>query len=88
MSFGAFDTVDQRCRETVSQGKPSSRQGCRTDPSTLKPSSLASVKVIFCKTAVGQGVKVLSPDIFAVDEAINGLFAVVGCTVIVCPGDN
>ena len=54
----------QRCQETVSQGKTSSGRGCQTDRSTLKPSSLTSVKVNDWKIAVGQGVKVPSPDIF------------------------
>ena len=39
-------TLAQRCRETVSQGKTSSGQGCQADRSTLRPSSLPSVEVI------------------------------------------
>ena len=46
VSFGAgCRTPRQRCQETVSQGKTSSRQGCQTDRSTLQPCVLASVKV-------------------------------------------
>ena len=45
---------------TVSQGR-------QTDRSTLKPSSLPSVKVNYWKIAVGHGVKVPSPDIFALE---------------------
>ena len=54
-------------QETVSNGKTSSGQGRQTDPSALKPSSLASVKAIFGKIAVSQGLKVPSPDISASD---------------------
>ena len=53
----------QRSQGTVSQEKTSSRQGYRTDRPALKLSSLASVKVNYWKMAVGQGVKVPSPDI-------------------------
>ena len=38
----------------ISQGKTSSGQGCQTDRPTLKPSSLASVKVNYWQKAVGQ----------------------------------
>ena len=48
----------QRGQKAVSQGKTSICQGCQTDRSTLKPSSLAPVKVNHLKIAVGQGVKV------------------------------
>ena len=60
--------ADQRCQETVSQGKTSSGQGCQMDRSALKSSSLhPSVKAIYRKIAVRQGVKVRSPDIFGAD---------------------
>ena len=40
-------------------------------PHTLKPSNLASVKVDCSKIAVGQGVRVPSPDIIASTTSIN-----------------
>ena len=46
-------------RENVHSG-----QGCHTDRSILKPSSLASVKVNYWKLAVGQRGQVPSPGIF------------------------
>ena len=39
------------------------RQGCKVVCSTINPSSVVLVKVYEGKFAVGQGVKVLSPDI-------------------------
>ena len=39
------------------KGNVQRRQGCNTDRSTLKPSSMASVKVDDWKIAVGHGVK-------------------------------
>ena len=58
------DTFDagQRCQEMgQSREKPPTvSQGFKTDRFTLKPSSLASVKVNYRKNAVGQGVKVPS----------------------------
>ena len=59
--------VEQRCQETGQARKMFSRQGCQANRSTLKPSSLASVEINYRKIAVGQGVKVPSPDIFAVE---------------------
>ena len=47
----------------MSQGKTSIK-GVKTDRSTLKFSTLASVKVNYCKIAVDQGLKVPSPDMF------------------------
>ena len=55
----------QRC-----QGKKSCGQGCQPDRSTLKPSSLASVKVHDWKIAVRQGVEGRSPDVFGVDVSL------------------
>ena len=60
--------LDQRFHETVSQGKTSSGQGCQTNPSTLKPTSLPSDKQFFGKIAVCQGLEVPSPDIFDLDR--------------------
>ena len=48
--------------QMVSGGKTSSCQGRKTDRSTLKTSSLASIKVKCWKNAAGQGAKVPSPD--------------------------
>ena len=41
--------------ETILEGKTSVGQRCETDDSTLKPRSLASVKVDFGNIAVCQG---------------------------------
>ena len=54
-----------RYQETVSQGKTWSGQGCQTKRSTLKPSSLASVKVPYWRIAVGQGRSPLNPSSLA-----------------------
>ena len=51
-------------RRLDSQAKTSSRQGCQIDHSTLKPSSLAAVKVNDRNFSVGQGLKLSSPDVF------------------------
>ena len=44
-------------RRSVKGKLPAVSQKCKTDSSTLKPSSLASVKVIYWKIVIGQGVK-------------------------------
>ena len=54
--------VRQICQETVSQGKMSSGLGCKTDRCRLKSSILASVEVNYWEIAVGQGLKVPSPE--------------------------
>ena len=54
----------ERVRRRPGKGNGFSDQGCQIDSSTLKPSSLASVKVNHWKIAVGRGVKVPFPDIF------------------------
>ena len=61
-----FVTAVQSCQETVSQGKTRIGQGCESECFTLKPSSLASVEVNKRENAVRQGVKVPSPEVFAV----------------------
>ena len=45
-------------------GRQAVKGVCQTDRSTLKPSSSASVKLNEWKIAVGQRIKVPSPDIF------------------------
>ena len=52
-------------RRWSSHGKTPSGHGCQADRSTLKPSSLPSVKVDYWKIAVGQGLNVPPPSIFA-----------------------
>ena len=58
--------------------RPAVSQGCQTDRSTLKPSSLASVKVNIWKIAVvqGAGAKVPSPDVLAWNYCSTGHFFV------------
>ena len=56
-----------RCQGTVSQGKACIGQGCKSECFTLKPSSVASVKVNKRENDVRQGVEVPSPDIFRQD---------------------
>ena len=57
-------TARRICQETVSQGKTCTGQGCDSECSTLKPSSLALVTETKQGHAVSQGAKVPSPDIF------------------------
>ena len=52
------------------QGKTSVGQRCHIGRYRLKRSSLASVKVNYWKIAVGQGIKVPSPDIFALQACV------------------
>ena len=54
--------VPQRCQEACHARQHVRCQGCRAGCSTLKPSKMGSVKACRVKVAVGQGVKVLSPD--------------------------
>ena len=61
---------DGQSRENVQ------RSGCEAKRSTLKPSILTSVKVTYGKIAVGQAVKVPSPDMFAV---LEGALRCVSC---------
>ena len=56
-------TKDVR-RRPAKEKRPAVSQGCQTDLSTLKSTSLASIKANW-KIALRQGVKVPSPDIFA-----------------------
>ena len=56
---------DHRCQETCQARQNMRCQGCTAECSTLKPSSVVSVKACQGKIAVCQGVKMLSPDIFA-----------------------
>ena len=54
-------TTGQRCQKTVTSVKgkrPAVSQRCPTDPSTLKPSSLPSIKANDWKITVSEGVKV------------------------------
>ena len=73
----------QICAETVRLGKTSNGLSCQADRSTLKSSSLASIKVNFWKVAVGrcrrpsQGLKVPFPGIFLVGVAVSADVAVV-----------
>ena len=64
-------TCGQICQEPVNQEQTSSRQGCQTDRSSLKPSSGASLKVNYWQLADGQGVKKPSPDIFACGPSVS-----------------
>ena len=59
---------DGQSRENIQRSR---RQ---TDRSSLEPSSLGSVKVIFGEIAVCQGVEVLSPDIFALECLLHKTF--------------
>ena len=55
---------EQRCQETYQATQHGRRQGCRAECSTLKPSSLLSVKAREGEVAVYQGEQMLSPDLF------------------------
>ena len=57
--------VDKDVGRHVKQGKTCAVKGVGPKCSTLKPSSLVSVTACQGKAAVCQGLKVLSPDIFA-----------------------
>ena len=52
--------VESMSEETILEGKTSVGQGCEMDDSTLKPISLASVKINDWKLSVDQGVIVPS----------------------------
>ena len=56
--------INKRCQEKANQRKTYDGQGCSSKPSTLKPSSLASVRVNYWKIAVFQGLNVPSPGMF------------------------
>ena len=58
---GCQKHAGQICQETVSQGKTASGQGCQTNRSILKPSTLASVKVKLLEFSVGHWLKMPSP---------------------------
>ena len=61
---GKTGTIDKLVRgRSIKEQAPSSGQGCKTNRSTLKPSGLASAKGKCWKIAVGQGLKVPSPDL-------------------------
>ena len=51
----ATNTINQSYQGAVCQGKTSIGQRCQSKPSTLKPSSFASVKVNYKEIGVGQG---------------------------------
>ena len=62
--------VDQRCQETCQATQSVRCQGRRAECSTRKLGDLLSVKACHGKIAVCQGLKVVSPDIFAVDSTV------------------
>ena len=73
-----------KCQETGGQGKiPAVSQGCQIDRFTLKPSSVKLVPANYRQNAVRQGVKVPSPDVFALHGSRKGV--VLWCTFSASP---